>query len=237
LIDGEIDLAVHSAKDMPTWLPDGLAIVGYLPREDQRDVLVAREGASFAALRAGAVVGTASPRRQALVLRRRPDLKVVSFRGNVDTRLRKLQAGEADATLLALAGLRRLGREDVASAILSLDEFPPAVGQGAIALEARAADERIAALVAAITHAETATAVTAERAFLAVLDGSCRTPIAGHARIVAGRLHFHGLIVRPDGTELHETTREGALSDAVALGEDAGRALKAEASPDFFHAE
>ncbi|MBX6424306.1 MAG: hydroxymethylbilane synthase [Variibacter sp.] len=234
LLDGEIDLAVHSAKDLPTWLPPGLVIAGYLPREDVRDVFIARKAASLADLPRGAVVGTASLRRQALVKRRRPDLQVIPFRGNVETRLRKLAEGQVDATLLALAGLKRLGRSDVATAILSVEEFPPAIGQGAIALEARADDARICAFVAAINDPDTATAVTAERAFLAALEGSCRTPIAGHAHILEGRLHFHGLIVKPDGSELHETTRSGAPAEAAALGENAGRELRRRAAPDFF---
>jgi hydroxymethylbilane synthase len=237
LIDGEIDLAVHSAKDLPTWLPSGLHIAAYLPREDARDVFIARSAATIEDLPRGAVVGTASLRRQALVMRRRPDLRVVSFRGNVETRLRKLAEGQADATLLALAGLKRLGRADVATAILSVEAFPPAIGQGAIALETRAADTRIRDLVAQIAHADTGIAVTAERAFLAALGGSCRTPIAGYAHIAAGRVYFRGLIVRPDGSELHEAARAGALSDAAALGEDAGRELKSRASPGFFDTE
>ncbi|HET9904403.1 MAG TPA: hydroxymethylbilane synthase [Xanthobacteraceae bacterium] len=237
LADGEIDLAVHSAKDLPTFLPPGLTIAGYLPREDVRDVLVARAATSLDALPRGAVVGTASLRRQALVRRRRPDVTVVTFRGNVETRLRKLEEGQAGATILALAGLKRLGREGVASAVLPLDAFPPAVGQGAIALEARADDRRIRDLAAAVADAETGFALAAERAFLAALDGSCRTPIAGHARIVEGRLRFHGLIVRVDGSELHETTRAGGLSEAAALGADAGRELRRRAAPDFFGPE
>lgn len=237
LSEGEIDLAVHSAKDLPTWLPPGLAVVAYLPREDVRDVVVSRRAGGLQDLPPGAVVGTASLRRQALVKRLRPDLDVVSFRGNVQTRLRKLQAGEADATLLALAGLKRLGHAETASAILPIEEFLPAVGQGAIALEARSDDARIRDLVAAIGHADTAVAVTAERAFLAALDGSCRTPIAGHARIIDGTIHFRGLIVRPDGSELHETECVGSRSDAAALGEAAGQDLKRRAAPDFFGPE
>jgi hydroxymethylbilane synthase len=237
LLDGAVDLAVHSAKDLPTWLPPGLVIGGYLAREDVRDVVIAREGATLENLPRGAVVGTASLRRQALVLRRRPDLRVVTFRGNIETRLRKLAAGEADATLLALAGLKRTGRADVATSTLSVEEFPPAVGQGAIALEIRADDSGMRERVAAIADADTGIAVTTERAFLAALDGSCRTPIAGLARVVQGRVHFSGLIVRPDGTELHEAARSGSIADAAAIGDDAGRELKSRAAPDFFHAE
>jgi hydroxymethylbilane synthase len=237
LLAGTIDVAVHSAKDLPTWLPEGLGLVACLPREDVRDVFISRKAGSIAALPAGAVVGTASLRRQALVLRQRPDLKVVSFRGNVDTRLRKLADGAVDATLLALAGLKRLGRAEAATAILPVAEFPPAIGQGVIALEARIDDTRTRELLAAIDHADTRTALTAERAFLAALDGSCRTPIAGHAQLQDGRLQFRGLIIRPNGTEVHETTREGDASNAAALGADAGNELKRRAPPDFFVVE
>jgi hydroxymethylbilane synthase len=237
LLADEIDLAVHSAKDLPTWLPDGLALVACLPREDVRDVFVSRKAATIAQLPQGAVVGTASPRRQALVKRLRPDLRVVPFRGNVETRLRKLDDGVVDATLLALAGLKRLGRADVATALLSAHEFPPAVGQGAIAIEARAADTRTRELVRAVDHADTSIALTAERAFLAALDGSCRTPIAGLAHVEGDRLNFRGLIIRPDGSEVHETTRTGAAAQAAALGADAGGELKRLAPADFFHRE
>jgi hydroxymethylbilane synthase len=235
LARGEIDLAVHSAKDVPTWLPDGLVLAGCLEREDVRDVFVSRKADSVRTLPRGAVVGTASLRRQALVKRMRPDLKVVPFRGNVETRLRKLDDGEVDATLLALAGLKRLDLADVATALLPLDEFPPAVGQGAITIEMRADDTRMRDLLASVMHADTGTALECERAFLAALDGSCRTPIAGLARLEGDRLRFRGLIIRPDGSETHETTREGPRADAAALGADAGQELKRRAPADFFH--
>ena len=237
LLTNEIDLAVHSAKDLPTWLPSGLILAAFLPREDVRDVFVSRKAATVDMLPQGAVVGTASLRRQALVKRQRPDLRVVPFRGNVETRLRKLDEGAVDATLLALAGLKRLSRANVATAVLSVDEFPPAVGQGAIAIETRADDVRVRDLLARINDEATATALAAERAFLAALDGSCRTPIAGYAWLDAGRLHFRGLIIRPDGSETHETTRTGAPSEAAAMGDDAGRELKARAPADFFSVE
>jgi hydroxymethylbilane synthase len=236
LLAREIDVAVHSAKDLPTWLPDGLLIVACLPREDVRDVLVSRKADTLQALPHGAVVGTASLRREALVRRTRPDLRVVPLRGNVETRLRKLDEGVVDATVLALAGLKRLGRADAASVVLSPDEFPPAVGQGTIAIEARAEDARARALLDAVDHRDTATALTAERAFLAALDGSCRTPIAGLAHVEQGRVHLRGLIIRPDGTEAHETARSGMREDAAAVGTDAGRELKGRASADFFRA-
>ena len=234
LIAGSIDLAVHSAKDLPTVLPGGLAIVAALPREDPRDVFISRKAKTFSELAPGATVGTASLRRQALVKRLRPDIKVVTFRGNVETRLRKLDAGVVDATLLALAGLRRLGLADAATAILPVEEFLPAVGQGIIAIEARVDDARTLSLLRAIDHAESATALAAERAFLAVLDGSCRTPIAGHAVVRAGRLQFRGLIAKPDGSVVVEAAREGSAFDAMHLGADAGNELRARAGADFF---
>jgi hydroxymethylbilane synthase len=234
LIAGSIDLAVHSSKDMPTALPVGLMLAAFLPREDVRDVFISRKAERLVALPPGAVVGTSSLRRQAMALRLRPDLKIVQFRGNVETRLRKLDEGLADATLLALAGLKRLGRADAATSVLDAEEFPPAVGQGAIAIETRESDERTRQLVAALDDTDTATALVCERAFLAVLDGSCRTPIAGHARIADGKLAFRGMILRPDGSEAHEASRNGDRRDAAKLGEDAGRELKARAAPDFF---
>ena len=227
LVAGTIDLAVHSAKDVPTVLPPGLALVAVLPREDPRDAFISRKAATIADLPAGAVVGTASLRRQALIKHLRPDLGVVSFRGNVETRLRKLDAGEVDATLLALAGLKRLGLAELATALLPVTSFLPAVGQGVIALEARAGDERTRSLLAAIDHTDTFAALTAERAFLGVLDGSCRTPIAGHAAVAAGRIGFRGLVARRDGSALLECARDGLVSEADALGAEAGRELLA----------
>jgi len=234
LHDNAIDLAVHSCKDMPTVLPEGLALAACLPREDVRDAFISRKSASLADLPHGAVVGTASLRRQAMVRRLRPDIAVVTFRGNVDTRLKKLDDGVVDATLLALAGLKRLGRAAAATAVLEIDAFLPAVGQGAIGIEVRDADTRTRDLLTGVNHPETLTAFGAERAFLAVLDGSCRTPIAGHARIEAGAIAFRGMILRPDGSETHETTRTGAILDAAKLGADAGHELKRRAASDFF---
>lgn len=235
LFERKVDLAVHSAKDMETVLPAGLVAPAFLRREDVRDAFISRKAATLADLPAGAVIGTASLRRQAIVRRLRGDLRVISLRGNVQTRLRKLDAGEVDATLLALAGLKRLGLTAVATSIFSVDEFLPAVGQGAIAIETRADDARTRDLVAPINDADTMTAITAERAFLAALDGSCRTPIAGHARIAAdGMLMLRGLIVTPDGGTAHETNRSGPASEAAALGADAGAELKRRAGPNFF---
>jgi hydroxymethylbilane synthase len=238
LASGAIDLAVHSSKDMPTLLPPGLVLSAFLPREDARDAFISRKAKTQAKtlreLPPGAVVGTASLRRQALAKRLRPDLRIVPLRGNVETRLRKLEAGEADATLLAVAGLKRLGLLSAATAILDIDEFVPAVGQGAIGIETRADDETTRALVDTINDADTATALAAERAFLAELDGSCRTPIGGHARVSSGIVRFRGIIVKPDGSEAFEVLREGPANDAAALGADAGRELKSRAGADFF---
>jgi hydroxymethylbilane synthase len=236
LSDGAIDLAVHSSKDMPTALPPGLELAACLPREDVRDAFISRKAASLADLPRGAVVGTASLRRPAMVKRLRPDISVVTFRGNVDTRLKKLEDGVVDATLLAFAGLKRLGREAAATAVLEVDQFLPAVGQGAVGIEARAADTRIRDLLTKINHVETLAAVQTERAFLAVLDGSCRTPIAGHARILGDSVVFRGMVLRPDGSEVHETTCKGAVQDGPSLGADAARELKGRTAPGFFAA-
>ena len=236
LLAGTVDLAVHSAKDMPTVLPDGLMLAACLPREDVRDAFISRTAAGLSDLPRGAAVGTASLRRQAMVKRLRPDVSVVPLRGNVETRIRKLEAGEVDATLLALAGLKRLGLADKATALLHADEFLPAVGQGAITIEARSEDATTLGLLSKINHADTSVALACERAFLGVLDGACRTPIAGHAVLDGDAITFRGMILRPDGSEAHETSRSGHRKDAVALGADAGAELKRRAPPDFFAA-
>ena len=238
LLAGVIDLAVHSMKDMPTWLPDGLAITTLLPREDPRDALFSRQGGSLAELPAGALVGTASLRRQALVLMARPDLKVVPIRGNVDTRLRKLAEGQVDATLLAVAGLKRLGRGGEITAALAPEEMLPAVAQGAIGLEARSGDQATAAWLAALNDQATALRVAAERACLAVLDGSCRTPIAAYAELRDGgaEIWLRALVALPDGSKAHRAERRGPASDAEALGRDVGAELRAAAGPAFFAA-
>jgi hydroxymethylbilane synthase len=234
LIDGAVDLAVHSAKDLPTVLPLELIVAGYLEREDPRDAFISRRAKTLGDLARGAVVGTASLRRQAMVKRLRPDVEVALLRGNVETRLRKLDDGVVDATLLAMAGLNRLGRSDAVTSFLSVEHFLPAVGQGAIAIAARLDDDRTRALLAPILHAETGHALAAERAFLAVLDGSCRTPIAGHAVVTDSTIAFHGLILRPDGSEVLEARRRGDVADAAALGAEAGAELKSQAPTDFF---
>src|SRR3954470_23824956 len=193
LAAGAIDLAVHSSKDMPTVLPPDLVLTAFMEREDPRDVFISRKATTIAGLPRGASVGTASLRRQAMMKRLRPDLAIVPLRGNVETRLRKLDEGVADATLLALAGLKRLGLTDAATVVLDVNEFLPAVGQGAIGIETRAGDSRTRELLAAINHADTLTALACERAFLAVLDGSCRTPIGGHATVADRGISFRGM--------------------------------------------
>ncbi|MFN3659599.1 MAG: hydroxymethylbilane synthase [Pseudolabrys sp.] len=234
LLDGRVDLAVHSSKDMPTFSQPGLALAACLEREDPRDVFISHKARTLAELPKGAVLGTASLRRQAIAKRLRPDLKVVPLRGNVETRLRKLEAGEVDATLLALAGLRRLGLTQHATQVMSADEFLPAVGQGAIGIEARADDTRVRDILARIDHADTFTAVTCERAFLAVLDGSCKTPIAGHATVTGATVEFRGLIARPDGAAAHDIAGTGDRKDAATIGAACGRELKHRAGPGFF---
>jgi hydroxymethylbilane synthase len=233
LLTGAVDLAVHSAKDIETFLPAGLVIGACLEREDVRDALIAHSASSIEALPAGARMGTASLRREALVRRLRPDIEVALLRGNVPTRLRRVEAGEFDATLLAVAGLRRLGLESHATALLSLDAFPPACGQGAIAIECRADDDAARELLAAIDHGATAAAVTCERAFLAALDGSCRTPIAGHATLAAGTLSFRGVVLAPDGRESFEADGAGDPRDAARIGDAAGKDIRRRAPAAF----
>ena len=231
LLDGRIDFAVHSAKDLPTALAAGVALAGFLPREDPRDALISALADSFAALPHGARLGAASLRRQAQALRQRPDLRVELLRGNVETRLKKAESGAIDATLLAMAGLNRLGLAHRARAALDIEAFLPAVGQGAIALAARRDDARTLEALAAIGDVDTATALAAERAFLAELDGSCRTPIAGHARLEDGRLTLRGQVLREDGSESFEARAAGLPADAARLGAEAGRDLRRRLPP------
>jgi hydroxymethylbilane synthase len=230
-----IDAAVHSMKDMPTAQPPGLAISAFLPREDARDVLIAGDVKRIVDLARGAVVGTSALRRRAQLLHRRPDLKIVNLRGNVDTRLAKREAGVVEATLLALAGLKRLGLAHVGTPVPE-DEMLPAVGQGAICIECRADDAKTRAWLAAIDHASTATCIASEHAMLAVLDGSCRTPIAGHAILTDDGLHLRGLIAKPDGSELIAAERRGPAGDAETLGRDLGLELKRRGGTGFFSA-
>ena len=238
LLDGRIDLAVHSMKDVPTWLPEGLEIAAIPEREDPRDVLIARDVpgvAGLADLPQGARVGTGSLRRQAQLLAQRPDISVVPMRGNVGTRLRKVADGAADATLLALAGLKRLGERVEGTAVLAPDDMLPAVGQGALGIECRTDDERTQEVLQPIVDPATATAVHCERALLEVLDGSCRMPIAGLAvPDGAGQLRLDALIARPDGSVCHRIERTGAMTDALAIGRDAGAALRVAGGPDWF---
>lgn len=234
LSDGRIDLAVHSSKDMPTKLPDGLAITAFLEREDPRDAFIGKLAPKLLDMPEGSVIGTSSLRRQALVSRARPDLTVVGFRGNVQTRLKKLADGVADATLLANAGLRRLGMEHVITDLIDMDIFPPAPGQGAICIESREGDARTDALVAPLNHSLTQTSLICERAFLGALDGSCRTPIAGHARIDGETMELKGTVLTPDGRISHDIAMSGPVGDAAGLGRRAGNAIREKAGPSFF---
>jgi hydroxymethylbilane synthase len=233
LIAGSVHVAVHSAKDMQTFLPAGLSIGACLAREDVRDALVARSADSLESLPPGARVGTASLRREALLRRARPDLTIGLLRGNVPTRLARVVAGEFDATLLAAAGLRRLGLDEHVSAMLPLEKFPPACGQGALAIECRADDRTVRDLLAAIDHHPTSTAIECERAFLAALDGSCRSPIAGHARADGESLRFDGILLSEDGSEFYEASTTGAVADAAAIGRRAGEAIRRRAPASF----
>jgi hydroxymethylbilane synthase len=226
---GRIDFAVHSAKDLPTVLPEGIVIAGFLPREDVRDALIARDVTRIEDLPQGAIVGSASLRRQAMLRRLRPDLDIVLLRGNVARRLSKVTSGEIAATLLAIAGLNRLGMAEVATTILPVEQFLPAVGQGAIAVTVRAGDAAAMAAVAPILCRDTGIALEAERAMLTVLDGSCRTPIAGHATVTDGSVHLRGLLLSPDGSASAGDEITGPVSDAAALGSELGRRLRVRA--------
>ena len=233
LLEGSIDLAVHSMKDMPTVLPTGLTLGAALKREDPRDAFISLKYASLAEMPKGAVIGTSSLRRQAQVLHRRPDLEVVPFRGNVETRLKKLAEGMADGTFLACAGLNRLGLAQHISEPVSTEIMLPAVAQGAIAIELRADDADSTQLIAPLNDAATALCVAAERAFLAKLDGSCRTPIAGLAEINSNVIRFRGEILMPDGKQRLATERSGGVETALRLGEEAATELLHRAGPEF----
>lgn len=242
LLDGRIDFAVHSLKDLETELPPGIVLACTLKREDARDALIlgpqcdAIDAADpFACLPSGAVVGTASVRRQAQLLHARPDLTVSTIRGNVQTRLAKLAAGECAASLLALAGLRRLGMEERASVVLDPDAMVPAAGQGIVGITAREADDDLRELLAGIEDPEAKAVSTAERAMLAELDGSCRTPIGGHARLLPnGTLHLTGLVARSDGSFLLKRALHGGVQDAARLGAELGASLRADSPRDLF---
>lgn len=232
-LSGRVDLAVHSMKDVPTVLPDGLELAAALPREDVRDAFISLKVERLSDLPHGAVVGTSSLRRQAQVKALRPDLEVITYRGSVETRLRKLEEEVADATLLAVAGLRRLGHSDKITAPVSPDEMLPAIAQGAIGIQIRKEDDARRELLAAIHDHPTHARVSAERAFLAELDGSCRTPIAGLAELDGDQMHFRGQILLPDGSQEFHTARSGPASEAAAMGRDAARELLERAGPEF----
>ena len=234
LLSGAIDIAVHSMKDMPVLQPEGLLLDCYLPREDVRDAFVSLEFDSLDALPAGTKVGSSSLRRRAQLTARRPDLEVVEFRGNVQTRMKKLEDRVAGATFLAQAGLNRLGMADVARSAISPEDMLPAVAQGAIGIERRANDPRTAEMLAAIHHRDTGIRLAAERAFLAGLDGSCETPIAGLAEIDGPMLRLRGEILRPDGSEVLSEDRSAPIAEAAKLGADMARDLRARAGEGFF---
>lgn len=221
-----VDVAVHSMKDVETWLPDGLVIACILERDDPRDAFLSHKASGFAELAAGARVGTSSLRRAAQVLMRRPDLRIVPLRGNANTRMRKLEEGTCDATLLALCGLERLGMADMARSVLSVDEMLPAVAQGALGIECREADADVRALLAPLVSTRATAELAAERGLLAELDGSCRTPIAALARITGDRLDLDGLLFLPDGSAHWAVRREGLVTDAARIGQEAGAELK-----------
>ncbi len=220
LLQGRIDLAVHSLKDVPAELPAGLTLGVFPQREDPRDILVSRSGASLDALPQGAAVGTGSLRRQAQLLALRPDLKMVPIRGNVDTRLRKLDAGEVDAIILAAAGLRRLGLETRITEFIPPEKMVPAIGQGALALEVRERDLQgaVGAAARALDHAETRAAVLAERAFLRRLGGDCQTPAAAHAVVASGQMTLRGIVASWDGARMARGETSGDHADGEALG-------------------
>ncbi|MDB5538661.1 MAG: porphobilinogen deaminase [Devosia sp.] len=229
----EIDLGVHSSKDLASWLPDGLVLAAFLEREDVRDAFVSLKFDSVASLPEGARLGSSSIRRAAQMLRARPDLTIVPFRGNVDTRLQKLEAGVADATLLAVAGLNRLGKQDKITAYLDPHDFPPAPAQGAIGIEIRESDTRTAELVAVLNHSPTATTIAAERALLKTLDGSCRTPIGAFTELNGVWCRLTAELLSPDGREFYRGSVEGAATDAVKLGTQLGEKLLEQAGPEF----
>lgn len=233
LIERRIDMAVHSMKDVETWLPDGLVIPCVFARDDPRDAFLSPRAASLADLAAGSRVGTSSLRRGAQILMRRPDLRIVPMRGNANTRMRKLSDGDCDATLLALCGLQRLGMENMAQEVLSADEMLPAVAQGALGVECRAGDTDLIARLAPLACPTTTACIAAERAFLAALDGSCRTPVAALATVDGGTLSMRAMLFTPDGKRHWQTQREGGVDDAVVIGDEAGRVVRADAGETY----
>jgi len=234
MLAGRIDIAVHSMKDMPVAQPDGLILDTYLPREDVRDAFVSPGIASLADLPQGATVGSSSLRRRAQLAHRRPDLRLVEFRGNVQTRMKKLEDGVAAATFLAMAGLNRLGMTGVARGPIAPEEMLPAVAQGAIGIERRADDARAAGMLEAIHDHLTGRRLAAERAYLAALDGSCETPIAGLAELDGGTIRLRGEILRIDGSEALADAAEGAVEDGAEIGRHLAQTLLDRAGPGFF---
>ena len=234
LLSGAIDIAVHSMKDMPVLQPEGLLLDCYLPREDVRDAFVSPKFSRLQDLEEGAVVGTSSLRRRAQLMNRRPDLQVVEFRGNVQTRLKKLQDGVAECTFLAMAGLNRLAMEDVPATAIETTDMLPAVAQGAIGIERRGDDSRVAAMLEAIHDRQTGERLAAERAFLAALDGSCETPIAGLAELEGNSLRLRGEVLRPDGSEAIAGNQTCAIEDGAALGREMAATLLKQAGEGFF---
>jgi hydroxymethylbilane synthase len=234
LLDGSIDIAVHSMKDMPVEQPGGLLLDTYLPREDVRDAFVSLGAKGLDDLAQGATVGTSSLRRRSQLLAKRPDLNIVEFRGNVQTRLKKLGDGVAEATFLAMAGLNRLNMKDVPRTAIAPEDMLPAVAQGAIGIERRGDDHRAAEMLAAIHDGPTGQRLAAERAFLAHLDGSCETPIGGLAELDGGSLRLRGEILRTDGTEVFADDMTGAIEDGAEMGRVMATKLLAQAGPDFF---
>ena len=232
----EVDICVHSMKDVPTWLPDGTILPCTLEREDTNDAFISgsEDIKCLDDLPDNAIIGTASLRRQSQLMAKNPTWRCVNFRGNVQTRLRKLDDGVVDATLLAIAGLKRMDMQGCATTVLDWDEMLPAVAQGAIGIQCRDNDERSLKYITGLNHEATLAAVNCERAFLAALDGNCKTPIAGQAKIIDGKMHFRGLISMPDGSVTYRTESIGEIADAVAIGTAAGEKLKAEAGESFF---
>jgi len=234
LLAQEIDIAVHSMKDMPVEQPAGLCLDTFLPREDTRDAFVSFAAKGLSDLPQGATVGSSSLRRRAQLLARRPDLNVVEFRGNVQTRLQKLNDGVAVATFLAMAGLNRLGMDDVPAHAIASDTMLPAVAQGAIGIERRIDDARAEEMLAAIHDVPTGQRLAAERAFLAALDGSCQTPIAGLATLDGDQLHLRGEILKEDGSQVLSDARSGPIAEGPEMGRAMARHLLAQAGPGFF---
>ena len=238
LLDGRIDAAIHSLKDLPTQMPDGIVLAAIPSREDPRDAFISRTARDLKSLPQGAVVGTASLRRQAQTLYLRPDIKIVTLRGSVETRLKRLAEGTMDATFLALAGLRRMGLQHHATGLIDVAQMPPAPGQGALAITCRADDKKTRDLLSTLSVIEFEAEVAAERGFLAALDGSCRTPIGALARWKNDKLHFLGEVLTPDGTKRWRreeaiTPGANALADADALGRKLGTEIRAEAGEEF----